>query len=126
MAKQLKKICYCTLVAIEIKFIMHVEPLIILVTLQFKPILHVHERVCSGILRSCTSFLPFAVTIVRHLGTAKGAYVPTAITIELFANYFSNIKFLYITYNKPPIRRMILYSTRSPNVCYLIIISTLQ
>ena len=42
MAKRLKKkIYYCTLVAIEINFIMHVEPLIILVKLQFKPILHV-------------------------------------------------------------------------------------
>jgi hypothetical protein len=36
-----KKICYCTLVVIEIKFIMHVELLIILVKLQFKHILHV-------------------------------------------------------------------------------------
>jgi len=36
-----KKICYCTLVVIEIKFIMHVEPLIILVKLQFKHTLHV-------------------------------------------------------------------------------------
>jgi hypothetical protein len=86
----------------------------------------IHDKVCLGLLRSCASFLPFAVTIVHHLGTAKGACVPTAITIELFANYFSNIKFLYITYNKPPICRMILYSTCSPNVCYLIIISILQ
>jgi hypothetical protein len=86
----------------------------------------IHDKVCLGLLRSCALFLPFAVPIARILGTAKGASVPTAITIELFANYFSNIKFLYITYNKLPIRRMILYSTCLPNVCYLIIISILQ
>jgi hypothetical protein len=72
----------------------------------------VHDKVCSGLLRPCALFLPFAVTIIRILGTATGACVPTAITIELITNYFSNIKFLYITYNKPPIRS----SRCSPNV----------